>query len=49
MGSRQDLSKKEKETIVKSLADGKTTLEMSTALQRDHRTIKADVGNSEKV
>lgn len=49
MGKQHDLTKKEKQTIVKCLGDGITTLGISKSLQRDHRTIKLFVKNSQKV
>lgn len=48
MGKNKDLSSKEKASIVKFLGEGRTTIEISRLLARDHRTIKAFVSNGEK-
>ena len=40
MGRKKDLSATEKKEIVQLLARGKTTLEISKILRRDHRTVK---------
>ena len=57
MGEKRDLTSNEKSFIVSELGKGKSTLEISKMLGRDHRTVKkfvksapsrsrADKGNS---
>lgn len=48
MGKKKDLSSEEKASIVKYLSRGRSTLEISRTLGRDHRTIKAFASNGEK-
>lgn len=43
MGKSTDLKSHEKDNILKLIAGGKTTLEVSKLLKRDHRTIKKHV------
>ena len=40
MGPKRDLTSNEKSTIVSELGNGKTTIEISKILGRDHRTVK---------
>ena len=40
MDKKKDLSATEKKEIVQLLAKGKTTLEISKILRRDHRIVK---------
>lgn len=46
MGQKRDLATSEKSTIVSELGKGKTTLEISKILKRDHRTVKKFVESS---
>lgn len=47
MSKRSDLTKEKQSQIVKSLSKGKTTNDIAKKLQRDHRTIKRYVRNSQ--
>ncbi|CAL9698388.1 unnamed protein product [Knipowitschia caucasica] len=48
MGQKRDLTDSEKSKIVKCLAEGCSTPEISKILSRDHRTIKRFVANSQQ-
>ena len=48
MGRNSRLSDKEKSILVQGFADGKSTLQMSKKLSRDHRTIKCFIKNGSK-
>ncbi|CAI9622977.1 unnamed protein product [Staurois parvus] len=47
MGKKKDLSAAEKSEIVQCLGRGMKTFDISQKLQRDHRTIKRFVADSE--
>ena len=49
MGRKKDITSKEKQDIVKLLSDGNTTLEIAKKLNRDHRTIKKEIENIDKI
>ena len=47
MGRKRDVTPNEKSTIVSELGKGKTTIEISKILGRDHRTVKKSVQSRE--
>ena len=48
MGRKTDLKPKEKQRIVELLSHGKTSLDISKLIHRDHRTVKRFMENSNK-
>ena len=49
MGRKTDLKPEEKQRIVELLSHGKTSLDISKLIHRDHRTVKRFMENSNKV
>ena len=49
MGRKTDLKPEEKQRIVELLSHGKTNLDISKLIHRDHRTVKRFMENSNKV
>lgn len=49
MGRKSDLKPEEKNKIVQLLNQGKTSLDISKIIRRDHRTVKSYIANSNKV
>ena len=49
MGSKTDLKPEEKQRIAELLSHGKTSLDISKLIHRDHRTVKRFMENSNKV
>ena len=49
MGKQKDLTEEEKRIIVRRLAQGKKSLDISKELRRDHRTVKRFIANSNRV
>ena len=49
MGRKTDLKPEEKQRIAELLSHGKTSLDISKLVHRDHRTVKRFVENSNKV
>ena len=49
MGRKTDLKAEEKERIVELLSHGKTCLDISKLIHRDHRTVKRFIENGDKV
>ena len=49
MGRKTDLKPEEKQRIVELLSHGKTSLDISGLIHRDHRTVKRFIENSNKV
>ena len=49
MGSKTDLKPEEKQRIVELLSHGKTSLDISKLIHRDHHTVKRFMENSNKV
>ena len=49
MGRKTDLEPEEKQRIVELLSHGKTSLDVSKLIHRDHRTVKRFMKNSNKV
>ena len=48
MGRKTDLTPEEKQRIVELLSHGKTSLDISQLIHRDHRTVKIFMENSNK-
>ena len=48
MGRKTDLKPEEKQRIVELLSHGKTSLDISNLIHRDHRTVKRFMENSNK-
>ena len=49
MGRKTDLKPEERQRIVELLSHGKTSLDISKLIRRDHRTVKRFMENSNKV
>ena len=49
MGRKSDLKPEEKQKIVELLNQGKTSLDISKLIHRDHRTVKSFIENTNKV
>ena len=49
MGRNSDLKPEEKNKIVQLLNQGKSSLDISKIIHRDHRTVKSYIANSNKV
>ena len=49
MGRKSDLKPEEKKKITQLLNQGKTSLDISKIIHRDHRTVKSYIANSSKV
>ena len=49
MGRKTDLKREEKQRIVEFLSHGKTSLDISKLIHRDHRTVKRFMKNRNKV
>ena len=49
MGRKSDLKPEEKKKIIQLLNQGKTSLDITKIIYRDHRTVKSYIANSDKV
>ena len=48
MGKQKDLTEEDKRNIIQRLAQGKSSIEFSKEICRDHRTVKRFINNSNK-